>query len=224
MNSFWRILTSGESLIEDAKKDCVHMLDAGEEMFRIVSNALKEVTDKDELKAVRRMDKTLNQEVRDVRKKVYQHLAVSRGKDLVSGLQLITIVIDLERIGDYTKNLVELVEMIPAKMEFGAHENTYTTVHKKTLKMFVVVRQAFIKVDEKKAREALALYDDVSKACDGTMRQVIKGGSTNENVCKPDLALVLFMRYMKRINAHLKNVATSIINPFHMIGFRPGAT
>ncbi|MFH1438337.1 MAG: PhoU domain-containing protein [Pseudomonadota bacterium] len=223
MNDFWRMLTSGESLIEDAKKDCVHMLDAGEEMFRIVANTLKELTDKDELEAVRRMDKTLNQEVRDVRKKVYQHLAISRGKDLVSGLQLITIVIDLERIGDYTKNLVELVEMIPAKMDFGAHESTYTTVHSKTLKMFALVRQAFVDDDEKKAREALSLYDDVSKTCDGTTREVIKGGSMDDNVTKPDLALVLFMRYMKRINAHLKNVATSIINPFHMIGFRPGA-
>ncbi len=37
MNSFWSILTPGESLIEEAKKDCVHMLAAGEEMFRIVN-------------------------------------------------------------------------------------------------------------------------------------------------------------------------------------------
>ena len=223
MKSFWRIISSSETLIEDAKKDCIHMLDAGEEMFRIVSNTLKEKTDKEELKAVRRMDKALNQEVRDVRKKVYEHLAISRGKDLVSGLQLITIVIDLERIGDYTKNLVELVEMIPEKMEFGALEDTYTSVHKKTLKMFLLVRQAFTKEDEKKAREALKLYDDVSKTCDGTTREIIRGETSAENVCKPDLALLLFMRYMKRINAHLKNVATSIVNPFHMIGFRPGA-
>ena len=34
---------------------------------------------------------------------------------------------------------------------------------------------------------------------------------------------VLIMRYFKRVNAHLKNSATSVINPFHEIGFRPGA-
>jgi len=30
----------------------------------------------------------------------------------------------------------------------------------------------------------------------------------------------LYLRYMKRVSAHLKNVATSVVNPFYRIGFR----
>jgi hypothetical protein len=30
----------------------------------------------------------------------------------------------------------------------------------------------------------------------------------------------LYLRYLKRMSAHVKNVATSIVNPFHRIGFR----
>jgi len=32
--------------------------------------------------------------------------------------------------------------------------------------------------------------------------------------------VALYMRYLKRVSAHLKNVATSVVNPYHRIGFR----
>ena len=34
---------------------------------------------------------------------------------------------------------------------------------------------------------------------------------------------VLYLRYLKRISAHLKNVATSVVNPYYRIGFREKA-
>jgi hypothetical protein len=37
----------------------------------------------------------------------------------------------------------------------------------------------------------------------------------------PDAATVsLYARYLKRIAAHSRNVMTSIVNPFHRIGYR----
>lgn len=223
LKDLWKLLSSGETLIEDARNQCLHMLDAGKEMFQLVSHSLKERTRKQELKAIARMDKSINQEQREVRKKVFEHLALSRGKDLIEGLQLTSIVIDLERIGDYTKNIAEIVEMMPEKSDFGKHEDTYHEVYRETLKMFDIVRVAFEKDNEAKAREALTIYDRISKTCDGVVAEVFKTGN-GDSINKGLLAMALLLRYMKRVNAHLKNVATSIINPVHMIGFRPGAT
>lgn len=220
---FWKYLISSESLIEDAKLECIHMLDTGREMFLIVTRALKEQLHRGEIKKISRMDKSLNQEVREVRKKVFQHLVVSRGKDLLAGLQMTSIVIDLERIGDYTKNIGELVEMMPSRWNFGSYEPTYASLHKKTLRMFELVTAAYTKDDEEKARESLGIYDTVSKTCDGIVREIFRGKDSGDTIEKRYLALALLLRYMKRVNAHLKNIATSIINPFHMIGFRPGA-
>jgi hypothetical protein len=31
---------------------------------------------------------------------------------------------------------------------------------------------------------------------------------------------VLYLRYLKRVSAHLKNIASSVVNPFDRIGFR----
>ena len=33
--------------------------------------------------------------------------------------------------------------------------------------------------------------------------------------------LALYIRWLKRINAHLRNITTSIVNPFDLIGFKP---
>jgi phosphate uptake regulator len=34
------------------------------------------------------------------------------------------------------------------------------------------------------------------------------------------VATALYVRYLKRISAHLMNIASSIVNPFERIGFR----
>lgn len=34
--------------------------------------------------------------------------------------------------------------------------------------------------------------------------------------------LALTIRFVKRIGAHLSNLASSVVNPFDRIGFRPG--
>ena len=32
--------------------------------------------------------------------------------------------------------------------------------------------------------------------------------------------MALYLRYLKRVSAHIKNVATSVVNPYHRIGYR----
>jgi len=34
-------------------------------------------------------------------------------------------------------------------------------------------------------------------------------------------AAALYLRYLKRIAAHLSNIASSVVNPFHRIGYKP---
>jgi phosphate uptake regulator len=49
-----------------------------------------------------------------VRRKVLRYLAIAGTVDLVPGLVLTGIVIDIERIGDYTKNIAELATTYPS--------------------------------------------------------------------------------------------------------------
>lgn len=221
--SFWKYLLSSESLIDEAKSDSVRMLDAGLEMFNLVLHVLHEGGDRDTRRKVAAMDKALNNLQRDIRKKVYEHLVLSRSKDLLTGLQLTSIVIDLERIGDYTKNMAELIDMFPDKTDWSPYEKKFEQVKTKTLKQFESTRKALVEQDEQAARQVLKRYDKISKTCDSMLTEIIAARLGETTVEKRFLGLVLIMRYLKRVNAHLKNTVTSVINPFHEIGFRPGA-
>ena len=221
--SFWKTLLSSESLIEEAKSDSLRMLDAGQEMFNIVLHAMHEQSEKGVLAKVARMDKALNSLQRDVRKKVFEHLVISRGRDLLTGLQLTSIVIDLERIGDYNKNMAELLEVFPNRLNWDDYDETFDKVRVGTLEQFECTRRALAGDDEESARKMIRRYDLISKTCDGVLSDLASSHADEDTIEKRFLGLVLIMRYLKRVNAHLKNIATSVVNPFHDIGFRPGA-
>ncbi len=221
--SFWKALLSSENLMEEAKQDSLRMLDAGLEMFHVVMHGMHEEREAGTQAKVARMDKALNNLQRDVRKKVYEHLVISRNRDLILGLQLTSIVIDLERIGDYTKNMAELLELFPEEMNWKPYDRKFESVRKSTLEQFECTRLALADEDEKAARKMIKRYDGISKTCDGMLTELMKSQADEPSIEKRFVALVLIMRYLKRVNAHLKNIATSVVNPFHEIGFRPGA-
>ena len=89
--SFWKQLLTSESLIDEAKADSIRMLDAGLEMFNLVLHVLHEGGDKDTRRRISMMDKALNNLQREVRKKVYEHLVLSRSRDLLTGRTAVDI-------------------------------------------------------------------------------------------------------------------------------------
>ncbi len=220
----WEILRNSETLLDEAWRDCQGMLVRSRQMYEIVIQALTDETSERVLAQVAQMDRELNDSQREVRKKVFEHLALSRGADILHGLELATIVIDIERIGDYTKNIGELAEMLRSQMVFGKYEETYDQVRELVAEMFELTQQALAKRSTKKGKQAMDLYPEVSRLCDRTTRELIaeQGSECDSGVTRNDLGLVLLMRYLKRVAAHLKNACSAIVNPFHQIGFRDG--
>ena len=218
----WEFLKNKENLLDDATVDCLMMLATGKEMFRIVTYALEQETDRKVRERVAAMDIQVNHEQEKVRKKVLEHLAISRRSGLLRSLQLTAMVIDLERIGDYGKNLAELVDVLPAKLQFGAYRKRYEMVQESTLELFDLTRDTIRDDDEILARQVVDRYDVISKTCDGTVMELIEKLGDGDTVNKSELGLALLLRYTKRVAAHLKNIATSVSNPYHRIGRRPG--
>ncbi len=219
---FLKVIMGSKGLIEEANATSIEMLIIGKEMFILAINAVHEQTTKEILRTLAQMDKNLNRMEMDVRKKVFSHLAISRGEDLLKGLQLNIIITDLERVGDYTKNIGELVDMMPGKLEFGRHDKAFEKVKNLALEIFDLTYQALEQRDEKLAAKTIRKYDTVSKTVDATIKKVVAGKELTESVEKRHVGLVLLLRYIKRVSAHLKNISTSLVNPFHQIGYRPG--
>ena len=129
-------LFQSNSLYEQALNECHEMLDIDLLMFKTSVQSLRKSDSADIDIDIYSMDRKINEFERDVRRKVMTHLAVSGTDDICSGLVLVSVVIDIERIGDYTKNIYDLAVNHPKKLLGGPLEEKIAKVELAAFKMF----------------------------------------------------------------------------------------
>ncbi|NOZ03144.1 MAG: PhoU domain-containing protein [FCB group bacterium] len=108
--NLWR----ADDLLSQAWKDSYEMMNLSREIFVQAIKMLREQSNIATVKALKKRDKEINEYQQTVRRKVMTHYAVNRGEtDLESGMVLVNIVVDIERVGDYTKNILDLALNYP---------------------------------------------------------------------------------------------------------------
>ncbi|MBU2508447.1 MAG: hypothetical protein KJ799_17255 [Bacteroidetes bacterium] len=210
----------GHSLMERAYQRSYEMLYLTEDMFKTAKNVLRNTETTDIDIDIDDQDIEVNRFQREVRKDVFSDLLMSGSEKLPSGLALVSIVIDVERIGDYTKNIVEIAKSHTKKLTAGDFEEDLQKIEKAIEENFAKTIDCFINSDEKVAMELLTDYKWVSRLCDQKINQLIRGEDASLSVSSA-VALAIYLRSIKRIYSHLRNVTTSVINPFHRIGYKP---
>lgn len=208
-----------KGLMEQAVEASHEMLKDDWEMFNEAVKSLRESNSAELGIDIEEKDIKINKYEREVRKKVLTHLAVNDVSDLNIGLVLISIVIDIERIGDYTKNIVELAQNHPGRLVFEPWEADLKRMEETISKNFGVLIEALVQSDEKRAKILLDELWKVKRQCDEFNAALLQDEKYKLKVSDA-VALALYLRYLKRVAAHLMNVATSIVNPFHKIGYR----
>jgi len=208
-----------DNLYEQALKECHEMLDIDLTMFKASIQSLRK-SDTAELDIdIYAMDKKINEFERDVRRKIMTHLAVGGKEDIGSGLVLVSVVIDIERIGDYTKNIYDLAVNHPKMLDGNALEDRLSNVETASLDLFESSIDAFKNQDIDKARGLMTLYKEtISSQCDSITMDIISGKLSDIDVGK-GTAVAMYARYLKRIAAHSRNLISSIVNPFERIGY-----
>ena len=147
------------------------------------------------------------------------HLAIAGGGNVIPGLILTSIVIDIERIGDYTKNIKDLAAAHPDKLECGRYEDEIERIEQAFDPIYEKIIAALKGSDTKLASAIMADSWWILKKCDEIVDDLIS--SPDPGLSASDaITTALYSRYLKRIAAHLINVASSIVNPFERIGFR----
>ena len=208
-----------DSLYEQALSECHEMLEKDREMFNETINALT-TSDSAEIPIdIYAMDKKIYSFERDVWMKVMTHLAISGSQDLGSGLILTSVVIDIERIGDYTKNIYDLAVSYPKKLNAGTFEDKLTTIEHNTKDYFNRTIDTFKSQDIDSARELMGNYkEEISEVSQSIVEGVISGKDDSLSASQA-ASVVLYSRYLKRIAAHSRNLISSIVNPFERIGY-----
>ena len=212
-------LFKSDSLYEQALDECHEMLEIVREMFNESVNTLRFSDTADIPIDIFAMDKKINEFERDVRRKVMTHLAVSGNEDLGSGLILVSVVIDIERIGDYTKNIYDLALRHPKKLSGGEYDKVLTEIEKSTKDFLNDAIDAFKSQDIDLARKLMQNYKTDISAVSSDIVEGIVSGKSNSFSSEEAGALCLYSRYLKRIAAHSRNLVSSIVNPFERIGY-----
>ena len=208
-----------DSLYEQALTECHEMLEIVREMFNESMNSLRNSDTAEIPIDIYATDKKINEFERDVRRKVMTHLAIGGKEDIGSGLILVSVVIDIERMGDYTKNIYDLAVQHPRKLDAGSFEKTLSDMEKSTKEFLNKAIDAFKEQNIDSARELMIEYKtDIASTSNEIVNSLISG-KNNDFSSEQAGALCLYARYLKRIAAHSRNLVSSIVNPFERIGY-----
>jgi phosphate uptake regulator len=216
----WLSIFQKDTLMDRAYRRSYEMLDITQDMFLKAMTSLRYTEGSQVDIDIYDKDAEVNRFEREVRRDVFNHLVVSGVGKLPSGLVLVSIIIDIERIGDYTKNIVELALHHPGKLHGGGFEPDLQRVETAIQDSFARAKECFKAADAKAAKELLREYEWVSRVCDNCLYRLVK--EEDKNIGSGDaVSLAMYFRWLKRISSHLRNITTSVVNPFDSIGFKP---
>lgn len=210
--SFWK----GRDFLTEVLEEFKQMLEDTRYMFESVCKGLIGGELEPGLKdKIYEIDKKVNRLEKEIRKRVVEHLSIQPSVDIPVSLVLMSVVKDAERIGDYCKNVFEIIDLLHKPLERSTFEELFNGIDKKVFEIFEKTEKAFIESDEKAAKEILYLERGIVRNCDDIVKKLSKSNlSTNEAVC-----LTLLARYFKRIAAHLANIGSSVILPVSELDF-----
>jgi len=212
------LLWKNEAPLTQEYKEFDEMLQLDLQMFRRITEAMLKGEDLRPLEnEIYETDVKVNKLERKIRKALVTHLAVTEGADVASSLVLMSIVKDAERMGDYCKNLYELSECTSGPITGFQFFATIQDLIRHVTEVFENTIKAFDTEDSVLAAEIVADEVRWNKRFDKTIRDLARATlPTDEAVTS-----ALLVRMMKRQQAHLSNITSTIIQPVHRIDHRP---
>jgi len=160
-------------------------------------------------------DKSINELHREVRREMIVHSAVnSRNLDIPLLLSYMTMSKDIERIGDYCKNLFEIAETGNTFAK-GDDLDSYIELRNDIGKLIVYLQSCLAVDDVSKVQDLITLGSSISSDIDVKITDLLED---KEKIQYP-VATTLFFRYLKRIVSHIVNAATALIMPTDQIDY-----
>ena len=214
-------LWNADNLLAQAWDESYKMMMLSNEIFTQAIKYLREGENKDTIKALKKRDVEINIFQRDVRRKVVTHYAISQDiDDLPNGLVLLNMVVDVERVGDYTKNILDLALNHPNIIKSEEFSEDLHHVEQEVISRFSKTLEAIHTQDADVAQKLLANYKTTLTSISDTIVNGCISGEISLGDESKTVALALYARYLKRIGAHLKNITTVLVNPFDAVGYK----
>lgn len=202
--------------LENVEHQLLEMLAGCQDTFRLATAAVFGEADVNETgEQLDSIDKDLNKTERAVRRELLVHGTV-RGAEVDQGLMLVymSVAKDIERIGDYCKNIWNLAQMGvnlsggDDHLELQKHRNRVAELIELTL-------DAFGNQDIDAVHELIPAIKEDTEHYDHHLVQFVSSDLPGRYAAPR----ALFYRYIKRISAHLSNTLSSVVMPVDRLDF-----
>ena len=188
-----------EAQVQRMVTDARHTFDLA--MNAVTGGSVASVADE-----VRRTDRQINVTEMEIRRELVVHFSVHAGGDATEMLVFMNMVKDLERIGDYNKNVFDLAEEGVSFAEADDLERILGFRDEISSRIALMGEILTVRVEER-ARAYIARSDELRREFDALVNGLIHS-------TEPALHAVpraLLYRFLKRITAHSMNVVTAVV-------------
>ena len=209
--SFFRSDEGGISQIESQVQrmivDARHTFDLA--MNAVTGGAVETVADE-----VRRTDRQINVTEIEIRRELLVHISVHGTADAGEMLVFMNMIKDLERVGDYNKNIFDLA--LEGVSFSGAEDLEQILGFRDELSSRIALMGEILDTrDEDRARAYIERGDQLRREFDGLVNELV-------HATAPALVAVpraLLYRFLKRVAAHCANVATAVVMPVDRLDY-----
>ena len=157
---------------------------------------------------VHKTDAEVNELERTIRRALMTHLAIpGNSSDAPYSLMLMSLVKDVERLGDYAKNLSEIVEIGPKVFPESEELSELMMIRRRVELAYQACANVVLSSRQGEAIELIRQGRETARKCDGLIATI---GKSNHDA-STTTAFILGTRYYKRINAHVLNVLSSVV-------------
>ena len=165
---------------------------------------------------IRQRDVEVNALQRTIRRQVVAHMSFETGRgDVPYCLLLVSLVKDVERLGDYAKNLSEVRAIHPAPLPDDDIVGELAGVREWVAANYHVLSDVLEVSDKDVADKLIAEGRTISRNLDALIGKIAASDYDGRSAA----ALVMGTRFYKRIVGHVINLLTGVVQPLHKLDY-----
>ena len=196
-----------ESQVQRMVNDARHTFDLA--LSAVTGGAVETVADE-----IRETDRQINATEVEIRRALVVHASVHGGIDISEVLAFMNMIKDIERIGDYNKNIFDLAEEGVSFTE-SPELDSILSLRDEVSSRISLMGEILSMRDEERARTYIERGDEMRKDFDRRVNELLH--STEEAVTAVPRALLF--RFLKRVSAHSSNVVSAVVMPVDQLDY-----
>jgi phosphate uptake regulator len=205
----------GSERLEEIEEKVQAMLGHDRHEFELAMSALLgDAVAADLNSELRDTDRKVNRMEREIRRALVVHASVFGGIDTPAVLVYMSIVKDVERVGDYAKNILDLA-LDGANLGSAPDAQEWRDLAEEIAQLITDSGEVFRARDAERCRQLLARGDKLLDLFDDRVSALVRDGQGEPQA----VSRALTHRYLKRVVAHLMNLLTAVIMPLDRLDY-----